>query len=127
MSPAKRFRLALGDPIVLPGVPPKTTLGGARSPEGRRIAAYMDEIGHLIEPWSTEPEQDLGMSLCVGLPEDADLLVHHDLDNFLEPFATHLGSSRVAYARATKAHRDSSMLTLGPATPTTDALEGWHT
>lgn len=113
-------------PMPLPSLPPKTTFGGDSSPEGRRITKYMDSVRDLLTlPTSSGP---VGLHLSIGLPTGSDLLTHHDLDNFLEPLATHIGPACIGRASATKAIGFSSMLSLGPVEVAASEPEGkWST
>jgi hypothetical protein len=53
------------------------------------------------------------------------VLVHHDLDNFLEPLATHLGPRRIVRASATKRGGGASTLTIGPVVPSGEPEGEW--
>src|SRR3954470_21434468 len=124
--PFPRFAPPAGTPIELPSVPPKTTFGGPRSVEGRRITTYLEDIATIIAPWVQDLSSEISMHLAVGLPAGTDLLVHHDLDNFLEPLATHLGGHRIARARATKRIAPTTSLTIAPAAPGEEPSGEWH-
>lgn len=100
-------------------MPPKTTFGGAEDPDRRRIDNFMAQIDPVLRPWLDQPDVELGIALSVGLGDAIDPLVHHDLDNFLEPLATRLGAHRIALAQASKAQGEVSTLAIGQVT---DAL-----
>lgn len=117
MHPPLRFQPPTAAAVPLPGLPPKTTFGGPASREGRRIAAYMEQIAPLLQPWRGPDGPPLGLALEVGLPAGTDPLVHHDLDNFLEPLATALASPRLCLVTATKIVGGPSRLTIGEVKP----------
>lgn len=82
----------------------------------------MESIGGLL--MSPATDAPIGLHVVLGLPPATDLLTHHDLDNFLEPLATHIGPMRIARASATKAIGSRSMLTLGPVEQAPPQPEG---
>ncbi|MBA2239984.1 MAG: hypothetical protein H0W09_01870 [Solirubrobacterales bacterium] len=55
------------------------------------------------------------LRLDIGLPSSVDLLHQHDLDNYLFPLVSHLGSNRFASAWATKATGPTSSIPIEAA------------
>jgi hypothetical protein len=64
----------------------------------------MEDIASDTAPFINDPPTTLGMELQVSLQRSVNLLIHNDLDNYLEPLATHLSHGRLVSARATKEH-----------------------
>src|SRR4051794_4598810 len=126
VAPFARFAPPDSEPVALPRVPPKTTFGGPRSPEGLRIIAFMDEIARLLAAGREAREGPLGLALAIGLPSTTNLLIHHDLDNFLEPLATALASPALCFASATKQHGPVTTLSIGPVAPARAEAGGWE-
>lgn len=124
MRPIARYAAPLGPPIELPGPPPKTTFGGSGSPEGLRIGRYMREVESDVAPLMADPAPLLGIRLDVGLATSVDPLTHNDLDNYLEPLASHLGRGRLVGAWAKKGRGNHSTLVLGSVGATPAALDG---
>lgn len=123
-----RYLPPSGVPVGLPGPPPKTTFGGARSREGRRIADYMQRISPDLAPFAEEPLESLGMKLEVGLSSTVDLLTWNDLDNYLEPLVVHLRDlirGPLVTAWASKRYAGESTLVLGEVQPDPAAPEDW--
>jgi hypothetical protein len=126
VAPFARFAPPDSEPVALLRVPPKTTFGGPRSPEGLRIIAFMDEIAPLLAAGREAREGPLGLALAIGLPLTTDLLIHHDLDNFLEPLAIALASPALCFASATKQHGPVTTLSIGPVAPARAGAGGWE-
>jgi hypothetical protein len=122
-----RFVPPTAEAHVLPRVPPKTTFGGAQSAERRRITCFMEEISAVLESGRLASNSRLGMALTGGLPQEADLLRHHDLDNFLQPLAIWMASPALCFAAATKSYGDLSTLRIGDVAPASETAPGWHT
>ena len=80
-----------------------------------------------MEPWTSQSDEPLGLHLSIGLPPGSDWLVHHDLDNFLEPLAPHLGSHRILRASATKNVGGPSTMSIGRVEPADDPQGEWRT
>jgi hypothetical protein len=114
------------EPVELTVVPRLASWERKDSPEQVRLAAYLEHMRVVFERAAEEVEGPLAAELSVGLPERVDLLVHSDLDNFLEPLARVVGP-RVCSWWARKSHAANSRFAVGPAVRTSeDELVGWE-
>ena len=111
-------------------IEPRLASWDAKSrPSQQRLQSYLDVVEAAFAPHLHDPNALLYLDVDVVRASNTDLLLHHDLENYLTPIAQRLRSPAIVLARGRKRHpehpADRSLITLGHVEPGAK-FENWN-
>ena len=113
LAPMARFiAIPESEPVALETAPRLASWMAMGHPDQVRLGAFLDHAEAAIAPKISRLQEPLALHLDIGLPPSTELLEHHDLDNYLYPLATRLGSRRFGSVWATKATAADSWISV---------------
>ena len=90
-----------------------------------RLQAYLDEVEGALGPRLTGHRRCY-LSMEIGLPEEIDILRHHDLENYMTPLALRLPGRTICLASAVKRVGGQSRISVGTVVPLNQPPGEWR-
>ena len=111
-----------GDVLAVVEIEPRLASWDRKAhPAQIKLQAYLDELQHALMTSLDQPESKLCLHVEVVKPQEADLLRHYDMENFLTPIADRLRNDAIVLFSGAKRHQqspeDRSSITIRRAEP----------